>query len=112
MRFKFLFIPSVLIFQVAAAQEGAPVTVTQGTVTPVSAASSTPVTPPIPPPVSPPVSISSLDSLNSNRTRIVDYKSVYEAATTEEEVKMAAERFGLTTSQQDMWLTAATDRRE
>jgi hypothetical protein len=42
----------------------------------------------------------------------MDYKSVYEAATIEEEVKMAAERFNLTPSQQDVWLSAAVDRRE
>lgn len=49
---------------------------------------------------------------NSNEIAIIDYKSVYEAETLEEEVKIAAERFNLTKSQQDVWLTAATDRRE
>jgi hypothetical protein len=42
----------------------------------------------------------------------MDYKSVYDTPTVEEEVKMAAERFNLTPSQQEVWLTAATERRE
>jgi hypothetical protein len=41
----------------------------------------------------------------------VDYKSVYDSPTVEEEVKMAADRFNLTKSQQDVWLSAASDRR-
>ncbi|MBL7930680.1 MAG: hypothetical protein JNL60_02195, partial [Bacteroidia bacterium] len=45
-------------------------------------------------------------------TLVVDYKSVYEAPTPEEEVKIAAERFNLTLDQQDIWLLAAKDRRE
>jgi hypothetical protein len=48
----------------------------------------------------------------STQASILDYKSVYEAPTIEEEVQMAAERFNLTPSQQEVWLTAATDRRE
>jgi 1,2-phenylacetyl-CoA epoxidase PaaB subunit len=104
MRFKFLIIPTALIVQVAAAQNPAPLTPAQGTVTtPPAVASSTPVMPPVPetPPASP----------TSTQTTYLDYKSVYEAATVEEEVKMATERFGLTPAQQDMWLVAATDRR-
>jgi hypothetical protein len=45
------------------------------------------------------------------REKIVDYKSVYETSTVEEEVKMATSRFELTKSQQDIWLEAATERR-
>jgi hypothetical protein len=41
----------------------------------------------------------------------MDYKSVYDVATVEEEVKVAAERFNLTEAQQEIWLNAATDRR-
>jgi hypothetical protein len=42
----------------------------------------------------------------------MDYKSVYEAATIEEELQMATERFNLTPAQKDVWLSAAEDRRE
>jgi hypothetical protein len=42
----------------------------------------------------------------------MDYKSVYEAATIEEELQMATERFNLTKEQQEVWQTAAVDRRE
>lgn len=106
MRFKFLIIPLVLILQVASAQNGpASLTLSQGTTTtPVSVASSTPVVPPVSTPLP--------ASATSTQTSYLDYKSVYEAATIEEEVKMAAERFNLTPAQQDIWLTAATDRRE
>lgn len=48
----------------------------------------------------------------SSQTAIMDYKNVYEAPTIDEEVKMAAERFNLTPAQQDMWRTAAVDRRD
>ena len=41
----------------------------------------------------------------------MDYKSVYEAATLEEEVQLATKRFDLTKSQQDVWSVAAFDRR-
>jgi 1,2-phenylacetyl-CoA epoxidase PaaB subunit len=104
MRFTFLVIPSVLIFQVAVAQTDtssmrSPVTVT----TPVSAASSTAVTPPLP---------GSSDASESAQIAIIDYKSVFETETVEEEVKMAAERFNLTEAQQDIWLVAATERRQ
>jgi len=44
--------------------------------------------------------------------RIEDYKSVFEAPTVEDEVKMATERFSLTNDQQEMWLVAATDCRQ
>lgn len=42
----------------------------------------------------------------------MDYKSVYEAGTAEEEAQMAAERFNLSKSQQEVWLTSAIDRRQ
>lgn len=52
------------------------------------------------------------NSSSSSETLIMDYKSVYDSPTVDEEVKMATERFALTKSQQDVWLTAATERRE
>jgi hypothetical protein len=118
MRIKFLIIPTAFIFQFAVAQNGsaslapspgngtasvaAPVSTGPSTVTPASASTvaATPESTPAP------------DSPISTQKAIMDYKSVYEAATVEEEVKMATERFGLTPAQQDMWLTAATERRE
>jgi len=42
----------------------------------------------------------------------MDYKSVYEAPTLDEEVSMATERFSLTKTQQEVWKAAAVDRRE
>jgi hypothetical protein len=99
MQFRILIIFPVLILQVAAAQNG-PASLPQGNATAVSVASSTVM--PTDPASSP----------ASTQVAIVDYKSVYDAPTKEEEVKMAAERFNLTPSQQDVWLTAATDRRE
>jgi hypothetical protein len=51
------------------------------------------------------------ETSTSSREKIVDYKSVYEASSLEEEVQMAAARFELTKAQQDIWLEAATDRR-
>jgi hypothetical protein len=106
MRFKFLIIPSLLAVQSAFAQNSTPsATLGQGTVTPVTQTNSaSPVTPTDSQPV--------LSASSSTETAIIDYKSVYEAATIEEEVKMAAERFSLTPAQQDVWLTAAKDRRE
>jgi hypothetical protein len=109
MRLHLLLIPSAFIFNFAVAQNGsASLSTAQATVTaPVSPASSTPVvpaTPETPAPVS-------IPAAEEERTAIIDYKSVYEATTVEEEVKLAAERFGLSASQQDMWLQAATDRR-
>lgn len=111
MRFKFLIIPSVFIFQVAGAQtNSSSVTLTQAsTTTPASAASSTPVVPSEP--VAAPAAAASPVSTEPAPVAIIDYKSVYDAPTVEEEVKMAAERFNLTPSQQEIWLTAATDRR-
>jgi 1,2-phenylacetyl-CoA epoxidase PaaB subunit len=93
------------MFQLAGAQNNsASLTTSQGLVPiPVSAASSTPDTPP--------VSTTTATEPVSTQIAIIDYKSVYETATIEEEVKMATERFNLTPSQQDMWLVAATDRR-
>jgi hypothetical protein len=106
MRFSFLVIPSVILMQVASAQNEAAAPATgQATMitTPVTPASSTPV-----------VNSGSTDSQatsTSTLTRIVDYKSMFETATVEEEVKMATERLSLSTDQQDLWLRAATDRR-
>ncbi|MGZ3882719.1 MAG: hypothetical protein ACXVPQ_07730 [Bacteroidia bacterium] len=102
MRFKFLIIPSVLIVQAAVAQthssylatgEGTPTTTVEAAA-PVADQAHT------------------LTSSVPGETAIMDYKSVYESATTEEEVKMATDRFNLTKSQQEIWLTAAADRRE
>jgi hypothetical protein len=105
MQLKFLVIPSVLLFQVAAAQNNsASLTSSQPTSTPVLAAPSAPV--------EQPVSTPAPASNSSEQTLIVDYKSVYETATVEEEVKMAAERFSLSPSQQDIWLAAAAERRQ
>ena len=42
----------------------------------------------------------------------LDYKNVYDAATLEEEVQLAAERFKLSKQQQETWMTAAVDRRQ
>lgn len=104
MKFKFFIVPSVLIFNLAGAQNSSTsLTIPQGTVTTVSAASLTPVTPA--------ASTPSPASTGSAQVLIVDYESVYEAATIEEEVQMATERFNLTQSQQDVWLAAAADRR-
>jgi hypothetical protein len=97
MRLKFFIIPAALVIQVAHAQDPASFAVSQGTGTPVSSASSTTVTPP---------------STGLVEISIIDYKSVYEAATLEEEVQMATERFKLTKSQQEVWAGAAVDRRE
>lgn len=41
----------------------------------------------------------------------MDYKNVYEAETLEEEVQLATERFNLNTTQQEVWATAAVNRR-
>lgn len=106
MQFKYLIIPVFLIFQKALAQEGpASVTITQAAIeTPPAPASSTPVVPAVS------ENQATIPEITAP-TAILDYKSVYETATVEEEVKMAAERFGLTQAQQDLWLTAATERR-
>jgi hypothetical protein len=104
MQFKFLIIPTLLAFQVATAQNGTVTTVpSQGTSTTLASAFSTTFAPAetSPAPASP----------ASGQTSYLDYKSIYETSTVEDEVKMAAERFKLTPSQQDMWLVAATDRR-
>jgi hypothetical protein len=106
MRSTYFIIPSLLIFQFAGAQNGATsITEPQGTATaPVSTVSSNPVmsADAAAAPVSP----------TTTQTAILDYKGVFEAATLEEEVKMATERFTLTPAQQDIWLSAATDRRQ
>lgn len=104
MRSKFFIIPATLIFQIAGAQNSpAPLTVSQETLTAVSTAPSTSVT-----------LSNTTPSLAPSSTgqNIMDYKSMYEAATVEEEVQMAVERLRLTKSQQDVWLTAAIERRQ
>lgn len=102
MRFNFFIIPAVLVFQIAGAQNGpAPIAVSEGTIVTVTPSATVNVT----------NSTTSAD-LSSAGESIMDYKSVYEAATLEEEVKMATERFSLNKSQQEVWLTAAVDRRQ
>lgn len=105
MKFKFLIIPSLFVVQCALAQNGTPtVSPSQGTATTTPAVSS-------------PTTVTLIDQSSSQGTvaytegTIMDYKSVYEAATLEEEVKMATERFSLTKTQQDLWSTIAVDRR-
>ena len=104
MRLKFLIIPAALIVQVAGAQNGpATLTNTQVAVTATPTVSLTEAT----------ATASATSPVSeSEPIAIMDYKSVYEAVTLEEEVQMAAERFHLTPSQQQVWQTAATDRRE
>jgi hypothetical protein len=95
MRFKFFIVPAALIFQVAGAQNSAStLPVSEGTLAAITVTPSTP------------------EDYPSDGEKITDYKSVYEAATLEEEVQMAAERFNLSKSQQDVWIDAATDRRK
>jgi hypothetical protein len=102
MRLKFLIISPVLMFQAGLAQNG-PSSLTAGQGTSSTTASNNVVVTEQPPVVS---------SSYSTQTAIIDYQSVYEAPTLEEEVKMATQRFNLTPSQQDVWLSAATDRRQ
>jgi hypothetical protein len=105
MRLRFLIIPSVLIFNVAGAQNGtASLTAAQANVTISASPATLNATPPAD------SSPSSADPA-STQMSIIDYKSVYEAPTLEEEVKMATERFTLTPAQQEVWQLAATDRR-
>jgi hypothetical protein len=113
MQFKFLIIPSVLIMQVATAQNelATPATRQATVTTPVSPASTTLVSPASSTPVTTSASADTPAASTTTLTRIVDYKSMFEAATVEEEVKMATERLTLSPDQQDMWLRAATDRR-
>lgn len=101
MRFKFLIIPSVLLVQAAAAQNNTYLASGQTTEANGTAPNTVTIT----------EQASTLTASPSGETAIIDYKSVYESATTEEEVKMATERFSLSKSQADVWLTAATDRR-
>lgn len=101
MRYKFFIIPAALIFQVAGAQiEPVPLTVSQGTFAAVT--------------VTPSISDTLTDPISSTEStdNYLNYKSVYETATLEEEVQMAGERFSLTKSQQDVWMAAAVDRRK
>ena len=112
MRLKFFIIPA-LLFRVAVAQNGpasstnAPVTATTA---PVTALTEVPVTPNTAPATS---AVSTAAPVaESGEVAIMDYKSVYETATVEEEVQMAAERYRLTKSQQEVWLGAAKDRRD
>jgi hypothetical protein len=102
---RLLIIPAALMFQLVSAQNGTmSLTSSQQT-------EAKPVQEPSSPAVTMPAQTDSPSSADAPPTAILDYKSVYEAATIEEEVKMAAERFSLSPSQQDVWLTAATDRR-
>ncbi|MDF2449570.1 MAG: hypothetical protein K0R26_2074 [Bacteroidota bacterium] len=96
MRSLFITIPAALIIHVAHAQNGpAPITVNTSTVVTVSPSYTQPVVAADP----------------TAGERIMDFKSVYEAATLEEEVQTATERFLLSKSQQEVWYTAAFDRR-
>jgi hypothetical protein len=104
MYFKFLIIPTVLICQSALAQDGS----MSMSVAPVSSTTAVPAPAPTTTNVKPDLSA---PENSEAQVAIIDYKSVYEAATLEEEVKMATERFSLTKSQQDVWMTAAVDRR-
>jgi len=102
MRSIFFIIPAALIFKMAGAQNGpAPLTVSQGTFAAITVTPSAPVT------LTDPITTNEI-----GETTYLDYKSVYEAASLEEEVQMAAERFKLTKSQQDVWMGAAEDRRK
>jgi hypothetical protein len=102
MRSIFFIIPAALMFQVAGAQNGtSQLAASQGNLAAVTVTASTPVT-----------LTDATPSTNSGETSYLDYKSVYEAATLEEEVQMATERFNLTKSQQDVWMLAAVDRRK
>lgn len=104
MRFIFFIISATMVFQVAEAQNGpATIAVSEGTFVTVTPSAS--------------ISVNAANSttapdLSSSGENIMDYKSVYEAATLEEEVQMAAQRFNLNKSQQEVWLTAAVDRRQ
>ena len=104
MKSTFFIIPAVLIFQTAGAQNGpAPLAVSEGTYVTVTASPSTLVKV---------ENTTTTTDISNSAESIMDYKSVYEAATLEEEVKMAGERFKLTKSQQEVWMTAAVDRRQ
>jgi hypothetical protein len=113
MQFKHLIIPAVLLFQAAGAQNGgAGITSSPATaITPAAAAASTPAPGATVTTESQPVTTPSPAS-PEGRTSYLDYKSIYETPTVEEEVKMATERFSLSPDQQDMWLKAATERRQ
>jgi hypothetical protein len=103
MNLKFFMIPAALIFQVAGAQNSpSALTASEGTLAAITVTPSAPVTLTDPTPSS---------DLSLEGEKIMDYKSVYEASTLEEEVQMAAKRFNLTKSQQDVWSVAAFDRR-
>ena len=100
MNYKFFILPAALIFQVAGAQSGPSVLpVAQTTLAEIS------VSP------TPSVTLNDPTASTSEGTLIMDYKSVYDVATLEEEVQKATERFSLTKSQQDVWSVAAYDRR-
>jgi hypothetical protein len=115
MHLKFLIIPSLIICQAAAAQNGsASLTLTQAnTTTPAPASTTTPLPATVTAVSSPvPEAAPAVEPPGSSPATLLDYKSVYEAATIEEEVKMAAERFNLTPAQQEVWHAAALDRRQ
>ena len=96
-----IFLIFTLLSLAAAAQTTASITASEVLVTspPVQASTSTPSLLP------------DSDLSSSEKTTYLDYKSVYAAATLEEEVKMATERFRLSPDQQELWLSEATDRR-
>jgi hypothetical protein len=93
--------------QVASAQDSVNLPLSQPTNTAVLATSSN-----VSPGAASQPASNTTTSDNIIETPIMDYKSVYEAATLEEEVQMATERFNLTKSQQEVWANAAVDRRE
>lgn len=104
MRYTLFLMSTAFMYQVATAQSGtASLSASEGSVT-TSVTDSSAIA------AAPPAATAAAGN-PSSRMAILDYKSVYEAPTVEEEVKMAAERFNLTQSQQDVWLEAATDRR-
>src|SRR5687767_2997744 len=103
MNIKILIIPALLISQFAGAQNGAGTyTISEASVTNTATTGSATAG-----------TTTSTDATAAGEGQVsyLDYKSVYEAATIEEEVKMATERFTLTPAQQEVWLKAATDRR-
>jgi hypothetical protein len=104
MRLQFSIFTSLLIFQAAVAQNPASSVSEQGVVAAPATVSTTTA--------NTHEATSSSESNASNQIAIIDYKSVYEAETLEDEVKFATDRFSLTPTQQDIWLTAAKERRE
>lgn len=117
MKFKLLMIPAALIFQVAGAQnEPIALASPQKTLAEISVSPSNSVTPTTSVTLTNSVdAVPAVDAMPAvytpNGVNIMEYKSVYEAATLEEEVQLATERFNLSQSQQEIWTEAAYDRR-